>query len=353
MNDFLKTMGQFGMEGLGYEPAEMTLEEEMNAEIAMEAELDEAYAQMDFANIVAGTSQAEAILTAMAEREVGLESNAGRDAAAIYGEFGLEGFGMEAVKDVVARKAYSGIASLKALINTCISWLKQLIGISVASKKVFSGLEKKAKAMRKQLTKGLSKVSEKLKRDMPNYKEVLNKLAKYSDRTGKTNGLYFAISEDSQKSASDFTDTLKSKDKDTITTKTENIKKEVEKFASAAEDLKEIYDKGDTNEYEGSACYNHVDTFLSTLASIAGKFKSVDMTKGFNKQIKDLEKFRNDINKAGQTVVTHANEASQCLNAQITYLNKQTTYGKKVLKEIVRVADDGLTMAKGIYASLV
>ena len=351
MNDFLKTMGQFGMEGLGYEPAEMTLEEEMNAEIAMEAELDEAYAQMDFANIVAGTSQAEAILTAMAEREVGLESNAGRDAATIYGEFGLEGFGMEAVKDVVARKAYSGIASLKALINTCISWLKQLIGITVASKKVFSGLSKKAKAMKKQLGKVQSKVSEKLKRDMPNYTEVLVKLA--GNGTGANKGLYKAVADSAQDvDQSQWIDDLKTLGAKKIDPLTEAAKTESQKFSQLNDELKDVYDKGDTSDYEGSACFGHINTFLAKLETLATAYKSIDMAKGFEKQIKAYEKLRKEADKSNTTIKDPTN-VSKYLNAQITFLNKRSTYGKKVIKEIVRVADDGLTMAKGIYASLV
>lgn len=355
MNDFLKTMGQFGMEGLGYEPAEMTLEEEMNAEIAMEAELDEAYAQMDFANIVAGTSQAEAILTAMAEREVGLESNAGRDAATIYGEFGLEGFGMEAVKDVVARKAYSGIASLKALINTCISWLKQLIGITVASKKVFSGLSKKAKAMKKQLGKVQSKVSEKLKRDMPNYTAVLGKLAgtgAANNKNGDPQGLYKTISSNSETNNDKFINDLKDHDATVVTEMIRKVKEKNEKFNQLNEDLKDIYDKGDTNDYEGSACFGHINTFLVNLEKVANYYKSVDMAKGYDKQIKAFEKFRKEVDKK-DTTVKAPTEVGQFLNVKITNLNKNSTYGKKILKEVVRLADDGLTMAKGIYASLV
>lgn len=345
MNDFLKAMGQFGMEGLGIEPAEVSLEQEMNEEIAMEAELDEAYAQMDFANIVASTSQCEAILTAMAEREIGLESNAGRDAATIYGEFGLE-----AIKDVAMRKAYSGLASLKALINTCINWLKQLIGLTVASKKVFAGLAKKAKAMKKQLGKVQSKVSEKLKRDMPDYSAALKKLA--GTGTGDDAGLYKAVSSGSETSQDAWITELKNKPADQVKTVIATAKTASEKFTELNESLKDVYDKNDTTDYEGSACFTHINTFLTSLEATATHYKSVDMAKGYNKQVKAFEKFRKEVDKVG-TTVTAPTEVSQYLNAQITYLNKQAAYGKKIIKEIVKVADDGLTMAKGIYATLV
>lgn len=335
MNDFLKAMGQFGMEGLGIEAeTEVSLEQEMNEEIAMEAELDEAYAQMDFANIVASTSQCEAILTAMAEREIGLESNAGRDADVIYGEFGLE-----AIKDVAMRKAYSGLASLKALINTCINWLKQLVGIAVASKKIFSGLEKKAKAMGKQLGKVQSKVGEKLKRDMPDYIKALTSLnAEYKTHysKGKEAGL----------------DNLKNYEAKDLDPDTNLMKEETKKFSDKVEELKEIYDKADTTEYEGSACFTAIVKSVKAIETTANKNKSVDMAKNFDKEIKALENLRKEIDKRDAKVKA-PDALSKYINAQITYSTKMHNYAKTSLKLYVRVADDCLTMAKGIYATLV
>ena len=354
MNDFLKAMGQFGMEGLGLDHEEnVSLEQEMNEEIAMEAELDESYAQMEFANIVATTSQCEAVLTAMAEREVGLESNEGRDAARIYNEFGLENIGMEAVKDVIARKAYSGIASLKALINTCISWLKQLLGLTVATKKVWSSLAKKAKAMKKQLGKVQSKVSEKLKRDMPDYAAVLEKLAGKDSQNGATAGLYKKVSDDSTSSQDNWINDLRTKSANELKTHIDAAKKANEKFAELNDDLKDIYDKGDTDDYEGSKCYAHINKFLAKLETLGNHYKSTDMSKGYDKQIKAFEKLRKEVDKNDGNSITAPTELGQYLNAQITYLSKQTSYGKNIIKEVVKCADDGLTMAKGIYATLV
>lgn len=334
MNDFLKAMGQFGMEGLGIEPAEVSLEQEMNEEIAMEAELDEAYAQMDFANIVASTSQCEAILTAMAEREIGLESNAGRDADVIYGEFGLE-----AIKDVAMRKAYSGLASLKALINTCINWLKQLVGISVASKKVFGGIQKKAKALNKQLGKVQSKVSEKLKRDMPDYKTAIDKLG---EKYGSL-----------QSDGAIKTDDYKNAPESMLTSAISTMKADMEKYSDAVDSIKDMYDKSDTTEYEGSACYNFIKDAVKYLESEGKLGKQLpDMQKQFDKEIKSLEKLRKDIEKKDAKVVAQ-DALSKYINTRITYATKKSSLAKKALKEYVRVADDCLTMAKGIYATLV
>lgn len=336
MNDFLKAMGQFGMEGLGIETeTEVSLEQEMNEEIAMEAELDEAYAQMDFANIVASTSQCEAILTAMAEREIGLESNAGRDADVIYGEFGLE-----AIKDVAMRKAYSGLASLKALINTCINWLKQLVGIAVASKKVFGGIQKKAKAMNKQLGKVQVKVSEKLKRDMPNYGDALSKL-----------GTYFSVF---QSNGTDNTlPNYKTSTEAELNKEIKYMKDDMDKYSDMVDKLNETYDKSDTTEYEGSECYNFIKNTIKYLESEGKAGKQLpDMQKQVDREIKSLEKFRKEIEKK-DAKVTAVDALSKYINTRITYATKKASLAKKSLKVYVRVADDALTMAKGIYATLV
>ena len=346
MNDFLKAMGQFGMEGLGYEPEEtMSLEEEMNEEIAMEAELDESYAQMDFANIVASTSQCEAILTAMAEREIGLESNEGRDAGEIYKEFGLE-----AVKDVVMRKAYSGWASLKALINTCINWLKQLIGLSVSSKKIFQSLAKKSKAMNKQLAKVQSKVSDKLVRDMPKYSvaigKILNNMAKYVSDGENANSNIVIGTYGVNMTVDGFDKEIK------------KIKDSLEKYSDYKDEIKDLYDKDDTDEYEGSACYNHIKTSVNGLANLTKFMKSLsDAQKQYDKEVKALEKLRKELEKEEnrKKYATHntADKLTQLLNTKITLATKNFQVVKVCLKEFVRCADDCLTMAKGVYASLV
>ena len=341
MNDFLKAMSQFGMEGFEGLENPMTLEEEMNAEIAMEAELDEAYEQMDFANIVASTSQAEAILTVMAEREVGLESNAGRDAATIYSEFGLEGFGMEAVKDVITRKAYSGLASLKSLINTCISWLKQLFGIQTAAKKVFSGIAKKAKAMDKNLRKvAKNVVGDKLKRDMPNYKQAITDiLTEYN---------FSNISKDV--SESDITAWKGISDFSSMIT---SFKRQSETLNDKSENLEEKYDKTDTDDYEGSACYSTILEAIKHIQTNSEGKKNEDQIKDIDKRIKSLEKLRKDVTKSGASGISNPDGMSRMITSYITYLTKASNYKKKALKLYVKCADDCLTMAKGIYATLV
>lgn len=347
MNDFLKAMGQFGMEGLGIEPAEVSLEQEMNEEIAMEAELDEAYAQMDFANIVASTSQCEAILTAMAEREIGLESNAGRDAATIYGEFGLE-----AIKDVAMRKVYSGWASLKALINTCINWLKQLVGIQTASKKIFAGLAKKAKAMKKQLGKVQSKVSDKLKREMPDYSDALNKLiAAYGSTLGevrdKKNGFVLA----------DAVAEMLGMNETQVDSAIQDVQGVIDELKEASERMSEddIYDKKDTSDYEGSTCYSRIMSVISDIEAMGKHFKHDDIVKIINTCIKNLEKVRKELDKNAKnpSAPQPAQNVGRLLNKLIENYTKTSTVAKKCLKLVVKISDDALTMGKGIYATLV
>ena len=348
MNDFLKTLGQFGMEGLGLEDEgrELSLEEEMNEEIAMEAALDEAYAQMDFANMVASASRAESLLTTMADREVGLESNIGRDVTAVYKGFGIE-VGMEAVKDVVARKAYSGLASIKALINTCIKWLKSLIGIHTASKKIFAGLKKKATAMKKQLSKVQSKVSEKLKRELPDYARALTAFSyayaeavKQEKEWGNT------------QSASAIEAIIKATaSKDVIEQDIKDVDSNISDLKDLSEKSTDYYDKSDTTEYEGSACYNKIFAVVKSIETIGNNLKSDDYVKIIDKNIKTWEKVRKSLDNDKN--YTQPANLSRYINKEIELLTKASGFLKKCLKSIVSISDDALTMAKGIYATLV
>ena len=338
MNDFFKAMSQFGMENIISGEHTMTLEEEMNSEIAMEVEIDEAHYQMDCANILASTSQCEAILSAMAEREIGLECNDGRDPSVIYSEFGLE-----AVKDVAMRKVYSGVASLKALINTCINWLKQLLGLTTASKKIFNGLFRKSKAMYKQLMKVQPKVSDKLTRDIPDYSKAFQELFK-EFRDKLSDG---AISEGNKLA-------YLSLNVRTLEKTAQDRKYQAKTVKDSLDKLDDIYDKDDTNDYEGSECFNKISTMISDLKTLAEKAKGLnDMEKNFDKKIKSLEKFRKDIEKDDQIDAAKTNAISKYINGEIELATAKQRYAKKSLRLFVRCADDCLTMAKGVYATLV
>lgn len=348
-NEFTKTLAQFGMEGMLGEYGEypVSFEEEMNQEIATEAALDKAYSEMEASGIVAATSQVEAILGTMANRECGLESSIGRNPADVYAGFGIT-VGTEAVKDVVARKMYSGWASIKALINTCITWLKSLIGIQTASKKVFAGLKKKSTAMKKQLSKVQSKVSEKLKRDMPDYARAINRaLSVYGPGLA---GQRQASNASVQELAADILTMPEADARREIGV----IDNAIETIKRTSEGLADAYDAKDTDEYEGSACYNHILTTLRSIESNADAYRSYDFAKIVDRNIKNLEKARKEADRtARNSNIEIPAEVSRYLNKSIELFTKQSGVMKQALKLIVKIADDALTMAKGIYATLV
>ena len=146
------------------EDAPKSLLDEMMEEIGIESEIDAAFYEAEASAITAATSVAENVYVAMAEKECGIEGAAPLD---VYKSFGLEGalvdaVGMEAISDVVKRRAYSGLAQLKSLINTCIAWLKRIFGLTTNTKKIFRSLGEKAKKIRKDVQKARANASKRI-----------------------------------------------------------------------------------------------------------------------------------------------------------------------------------------------
>lgn len=146
------------------EDAPKSLLDEMMEEIGIESEIDAAFYEAEASAITAATSVAENVYVAMAEKECGIEGAAPLD---VYKSFGLEGalvdaVGMEAISDVVKRRAYSGLAQLKSLINTCIAWLKRIFGLTTNTKKIFRSLGDKAKKIRKDVQKARANASKRI-----------------------------------------------------------------------------------------------------------------------------------------------------------------------------------------------
>lgn len=146
------------------EDAPKSLLDEMMEEIGIESEIDAAFYEAEASAITAATSVAENVYVAMAEKECGVEGAAPLD---VYRGFGLEGelvdtVGMEAISDVVKRRAYSGLAQLKSLINTCIAWLKRIFGLTTNTKKIFKSLGDKAKKIRKDVQKARANASKRI-----------------------------------------------------------------------------------------------------------------------------------------------------------------------------------------------
>lgn len=324
-----------GMESISDAP--MTELEEMNAEIqdmiALESALDEEFAY----NTLAFCDNTEATNALLAMRECGLESTQGMDPAKIYEGFGIESeIAMEAAKDVLARKAYAGVAAIKALIATCIKWLKSLFGVTVASKKVFASLAKKAKESKKQLSKkrGSAKIdSEKLVRELPDYAAGLTANMKVYDDCLAAADLYGNGDEVIKVNAQTYIDDTKDLD--------ERISK-----------LNESYNKSETTEASGSALVTTIITKLGELEKLGTDNKSVDAGKKINKAIKALEKYRSELDKKTSEDDKQLSEKKASINKAIVHLNKANTGAKTTLKNIVKIADDLLTMSKGVLAAI-
>ena len=151
-----------GNESAGYENPKSLLDEMME-EIGFESDIDNAIYDAEFATITAATSIAENVFVNMAEKECGVE---GANPLDVYKDFGLDRnllayVGQEAITDVVKRRAYSGIAQVKSLINTIISWFKRLLGLSTNTKKIFKSLAEKAKKIKKDVVKARANFSAK------------------------------------------------------------------------------------------------------------------------------------------------------------------------------------------------
>lgn len=159
-----------GNEAYAGEAAEATLSEydEMMQEISTESEIDEAYFGAEQASFESACAVVENVLVQMAEKECGLE---GANAVEVYNSFGLE-----AITDVVKRRAYSGYATIKSILAAIIAWFKRLLGLESNVQKIYKSLAKKAKAMQKELSKVAGKIATKgddkeIEREILNYTE--------------------------------------------------------------------------------------------------------------------------------------------------------------------------------------
>ena len=329
--DLNKVMASLGMESFVGESI-LTEEQEMLNEIALEAELDVNFMEMDGAAIVSVLSDADVVNCGLAEREIALECNEGRDAATIYAEFGLE-----AIKDVAARHAYTGVANIKALINKVISWLKNLLGMGTTVKKIAKSLKAKAKNELKALNKYAGRDMSKLKRTMPTGTDL-------QTISGLSSGDIFV--------SGDYA-TIKSKvktDEATIKTKIEDLRKSKETLKEAFKDW-----KSSDEEYEGSACFNHVSDLIKGISTWAGNYESDKGQENIKKAIANLEKLRKDWNDAAAKDANDANgdkSMAAVLNQTVIQLNEQMSVIKAEVKVATQQADEILTHSKGVQAAL-
>lgn len=317
----------------------MTLEEEMNAEIADLVAMESATDELDASNIFAFVDGVEATNAYLAMRDVGLSTSEGRDVAAIYKGFGIESeIAMEAAKDVLARKAYAGKAAIKALIATLIKWLKALFGVTVASKKVFESLAKKAKAMKTQLEKKKSseKVTDKLSKEVRvDFTDEITKWTKHYD--------------DHIKYVTEHVNMDETGDVDAMNLSIKTIRSAFKTpEGGAVAPTKE--------KKEGSGLVSHLITSLDTLSGVNNR-TTADAGKAIKDAIAKLEKVKKSVdakleNEKDETKKAALATNKEVLNAKIKLVNEVNSACKKDLKGLVKVADELLTVSKGVLATI-
>lgn len=317
----------------------MTLEEEMNAEIADLVAMESATDELDASNIFAFVDGVEATNAYLAMRDAGLSTSEGRDVAAIYKGFGIESeIAMEAAKDVLARKAYAGKAAIKALIATLIKWLKALFGVTVASKKVFESLAKKAKAMKTQLEKKKSseKVTDKLSKEVRvDFTDEITKWTKHYDSHIKYVTEHVNMDETGDVDAMNLSiKTIRSAFKTPE--------------GGAVAPTKE--------KKEGAGLVSHLITSLDTLSGVNNR-TTADAGKAIKDAIAKLEEVKKSVdakieNEKDETKKAALSASKEVLNAKIKLVNEVNSACKKDLKGLVKVADELLTVSKGVLATI-
>ena len=338
-----------GNESAGYENPKSLLDEMME-EIGFESDIDNAIYDADASAVTAASSIVENVYTVMAEREAGTESTSILEA---YGSFGLAGslvacIGQEAITDVIKRRAYSGLTQIKSLINTLISWVTKILGLSANTKKIFKSLAEKAKKIRKDLSKGRAAFSAKsvkngedkeFNREIPDYlgndsldsefgiKTVIfmytkakTHLGKITDKIKFENGILI--------------EGLVNADTNPISTS----KKEeyAEKIKTWKEDTK--------NEESNDTLFSKITAGLDAL--VAAKSDKVDLQKVADKAKKHLEKIRKDMENANKSVNADLSKSHEYINEWITYTSLVAAHMNMFAKFYVKIADELFTDAK-------
>ena len=337
-----------GNESAGYEGPKSLLDEMME-EIGFESDIDNAIYEADAAAVTSAASIVENVYAVMAEREAGIE---GANPLEAYKGFGLEGalvntIGQEAITDVVARRAYSGIAQLKSLINTLIAWVAKILGLSTNTKKIFKSLSEKAKKIRKELSKSRANFAAKalkagedkeLTREIPNYigdsqgeldKEFgINTVLAYYKRVKPIDSLADQIKYDNTGLVINITPP----NDDTLIDKKDGY---AEKIKTWKEDTK--------NEESGNTIFDKVSTALDKI--VKAKDSNIDIVKACEKLKKRLEKVRQDMEKAN-TGNSDLSKEHDKINLWIKYMNTVVAYINMFAKFYVRIADELFTDAK-------
>ena len=338
-----------GNESGAYETPKSLLDEMME-EIGFESDIDNAIYEADAAAVTSAASIVENVYTVMAEREAGIE---GANPLEAYKGFGLEGalvnyVGQEAITDVVARRAYSGIAQLKSLINTLIAWVSKILGLSANTKKIFKSLAEKAKKVRKDLSKARAAFASKalkngedkeFTREIPDYLGKANLNEEYGINT--VTAIYAKLKGDLDTITSRVTFTngklvvgIKMNSAPDISADKKD--EHAEKIKTWKEDTK--------NEETNDTLFSKIAAGLDAL--VAAKSDKVDIQKAAEKTRKHLEKVRKDIENANKTANADLSDSHENINEWIAYTTLAASYMNMFAKFYVRVADELFTDAK-------
>lgn len=371
------------------EDAPKSLLDEMMEEIGIESEIDAAFYEAEASAITAATSVAENVYVAMAEKECGIEGAAPLD---VYKSFGLEGalvdaVGMEAISDVVKRRAYSGLAQLKSLINTCIAWLKRIFGLTTNTKKIFRSLGDKAKKIRKDVQKARANASKKIYAKGDADHEIEKELVRYfTGIQGSPDAAATGIDTDATRRTFvennrngtiglDYVVAFYDLSVTTISTYSENVSTALvgggvinirgannghilnpDHKDDIQEELKNWKDNART--VRGMTLFTNILAALDYLyAQRAGRR---DIAKEVDRGIKRLETVRrnmeNDYRGAGTDDTNRVQRGNAMVNINeylsdfIYYLNSTAMYMNMFIKHYVKIADELFTDAKWLIA---
>jgi hypothetical protein len=340
-----------GNESAGYEGPKSLLDEMME-EIGFESDIDNTIYEADAAAVTSAASIVENVYAVMAEREAGIE---GANPLEAYKGFGLEGalvnyVGQEAITDVVARRAYSGIAQLKSLINTLIAWVSKILGLSANTKKIFKSLAEKAKKVRKDLSKARANFAAKAYKNGED-KEFTREIPDYlgeSDPDGTKYGIKTVI-----KIYEDVKSGLEVLMKDSNFTNGSlviNVNRSTKGIYSSVDNKEQVSEKIKTWK-EDSKNEESNDTLFSKItggldAVVAAKTDKIDIQKQADKVKKHLEKLRKDMESANKTQNKDISKDHETINEWIKWTTLDATYMNIFAKFYVRVADELFTDAK-------
>lgn len=338
-----------GNESAGYEGPKSLLDEMME-EIGFESDIDNAIYEADAAAVTSAASIVENVYAVMAEREAGIE---GANPLEAYKGFGLEGalvnyVGQEAITDVVSRRAYSGIAQLKSLINTLIAWVAKILGLSANTKKIFKSLAEKAKKVRKDLSKARANFAAKAMKNGED-KEFTREIPDYLGE-GKLDGTYGintvtylygkvkthleTITTSIRIENGVLRDVLKQGQNNHITA--DNKDEYAEKIKTWKEDTK--------NEESNDTLFSKISAGLDAL--VAAKSDKVDIQKIADKTKKHLEKVRKEMENNNKSVGADLSKNHEFINEWIAYTTLAASYMTMFAKFYVKVADELFTDAK-------